>query len=409
LSFTIKSEFETKKEVAFEFGPEKLDDYMNRAVDDLRGRIEIDGFRKGKAPKDLIRTRFHEEMKDLALERLIKESYESVLSEKKWQPVSEAKVKDLKTEGNITFTVEIETIPDFVLAPYQQLDLVKRRPSVDDRLVDERIDQLRERHAELVSTTRPAQIDDLLVIDYQVHDGEQQIEAQEKIMLEIGDRRNNEDLNRALVGMSKDESKEFLITADDRMLKYRVRVWDVKEKRRPLLSDEFARRFECSDLGELKKKVQDTLKHEADDAAREELLEQISQYLIERHTFAVPESLVKEEYQKMLERQSLVESEELWGRFGKIALDRVRLQFVLKRIADQAGISASDEEVDSMIQVQAALLQADYDTLRERVGDSGAREHLVDIIRREKALNFVLEKANVIEQGLIKSPWEAKK
>ncbi len=388
---------------------EKLDDYVNQAVDDLRDRIEIDGFRKGKVPKDLIRTKFYEEIKDVALERLIKESYENVLSEKKWQPVSEAKVKDLKTDGSITFTVEIETLPEFTLAPYQQIELVKRRPTVDARLVDERIDQLRERHAELLSTTKPAQIDDVLVIDYQVHEGLQQIEAQEKIMLEIGDRRNNEDLNRALVGMSKDETKEFLITADDRMLKYNVRVWDVKEKRRPLLSDEFARKLKCADLGELKKKVGDTLQHEADEAVREELLEQISQYLIERHTFTVPESLTKEEYQRMLERQNQTESDELWERFRKVAEDRVRLQFVLRRIADETGIAASDEEVAAMIRVQAALLQTDYDALRDRIGGSDARERLVDIIRREKALNFVLEKANVIEQGLIKSPWEAKK
>ncbi|MEO0225951.1 MAG: trigger factor, partial [candidate division WOR-3 bacterium] len=396
MAFTIKTELDTKKEVEFELGLEMLEDYVDKAIDDFKDRIAIDGFRKGKIPRELIKQKFYEELRDVALERLINDSYQNLLTEKNWQPVSEVTVKDIKTEGKINFTLEIETIPDFQLANYIGIDLVREKPVIDDRMVDERLEELRERYAKLVPVDRNAGVDDVLIIDYQLFEGDKQIEAREKIMIEIGDRRNNEDLNRALVGMSKNETKEFLITFEDRMVRYKVKVWEVKEKQRPLLSDEFARELKCSSLSELREKVRETLLQEAEESIQEYLLDQISQYLIDHHKFAVPENLVREEYQRILQRLSLNDSQDNWDRFRQQAEDRVRLQFVLNRIANREGIKATDEEIESLIKVQAALLQTDFEKLKKKVDDVGKRSQFAAIIEREKALKFILNKANVI-------------
>ncbi len=408
MSFVIKIEDETKKEVEFELGLQILEDYLEKEIDALRSRIEIDGFRKGKAPKDVIRQKFYDELRDLAMEKLINDSYKNLLGEKDWQPVNEAKVKDIKTDDKINFTLEFETLPDFELIEYKGIELVKKKPLVDERMINTRIEQLREQYAEAVTADRPAQIDDVLIIDYQVFEGDSLIESQEKIMVEIGDRRNPEDLNRALVGMAKDDLKEFLITVNDKLLRYKVKAWEVKEKQRPILSDEFAKKLNCPNLHGLKEKVQEVLLKEQEEAVKEEMLEQISQYLIERHHFAVPESSVKEEYEKILERQNVKDSQEHWNRFKPLAEDRAKLHFILDRIARKEDIKVEEKELEDMIKLQAALLQTDFEKLKARVKGSAMGDHLEGIIRREKALKFLLSVANVIEKSFIKSPWEAK-
>lgn len=408
MSFTVKTEEETKKEVEFELGLDTLDNYLEKAIDDLRGRIEVPGFRKGKAPKDVIKQRFYDELRDTAIEKLVNDSYKTLLAEKSWQPASQAKVKDLKTEGKINFTIEIETIPAFELTDYKEIELMKRKPVVNDQMIDRRLDELRERHARLIPANRPAQIDDLLVIDYETYEGENLIGAKEKITVEIGDRRNPEDLNRALVGMTPGDTKEFIITSDDKMLRYKVRLRELKEKQRPLLSDEFAREMKCASLNELKEKVREVLNREEEETMKDELLEHLSRYLIERHHFAVPEGLIKEEYKKILERQSLPDIPENWERFKSSADERVRLRFVLDKIADKERVLVEPAELENMIRIQAALLNSNFEEIKEKVMGTEAQDNLEGIIRREKTLNLVLDKAKIIEKGLIKSPWEAK-
>ncbi|MCX7995094.1 MAG: trigger factor [candidate division WOR-3 bacterium] len=395
MEYQIVSETETEKEIEFKFGAQELEPYIDLSIERLRPKISIKGYRRGRAPKGLIRTRYYDALKVEALNDLIREAYKKVLTEKNWKPVSEPELVNFNDSGEIRFNLRFEVQPDFEVNDYRGLEIFKEEPLPLDYLYEQALNRLREDYADITETTKPAAVDDFITLDLEILEGDKIIEKQSEVVVKLGDRSFPDELNRALVGVKKGDRKEVHI--DNHI--YRIKIRKVEEKILPELNDNFARMLNYNNLEEMEKGLKSILEKEEEQRLKEGLEENLAQILLERYRFPVPKSLVEREYQMIIRSSKSIDNENNRERFLPVAEKRARLNLILEKIAQKENITVELEKVKEF-----ALKNG----LQYSEMDDDMVEYLRKMMVRNETLHFLLDNSKIIQKRRILSPEEAR-
>lgn len=395
LEYQIVNETDTEKEVEFKIGAQELEPYIDQSIEKLRSRIAIKGYRKGRAPKTLIRARYYDALKAEAINDLILDMYRKVLTEKKWQPVSNPELVNFNDTGEIRFNLKFEIQPDFEVENYKGLELFKEDPLPMDYLYEQALNRLREDYADITETHKPAAVDDFITLDLEIIEGEKIVEQQSDIVIKLGDRSFPDELNRALVGVKKGERKEVPINNQI----YRIQIKKIEEKILPDINDDFARMLNYANLAEMEKGLKEMLEREEEMRLREELEENLARILLERYRFPVPKSLVEREFQMIIKSGNHPDNESTRERFLPVAEKRARLNLILEKIAQKENIQVSDARVKEFAQKNGM-------TESEIRGEM--LEYLRKIVLRNEALQFLLNNSKIVQKSRILTPEEAK-
>ncbi|HID32587.1 MAG TPA: hypothetical protein EYP24_04350 [bacterium (Candidatus Stahlbacteria)] len=252
----------------------------------------------------------------------------------------------------------------------------------------EKKDELREAKAKITLVDRPARVGDLLLIDLT-----KKGTRLENQLVQLGDRSLPDEMNKAMVGMTKGGHKDFEVEVKEGESEvWHIRVKEVKEKI-VLTDEELARTLGFASVEEMEEELSEEVEQDLKKLRDTEIKEKISRYLIERHNFPLPAGFVEEEYQSILKRRNETDNPSNRERFQKLAEDRVRLMLVLVRIAEKEGIEVSDEEIDKRIQ----------DFRVEKNEDVATQVEI--ILLREKVLDFLMNQAQITKKERIISPW----
>lgn len=395
MEYQIVSETETEKVIEFKLGAQELEPFIDSSIERLRDRFSIKGYRRGKAPRNLIRTRYYDALKAEAINELILDVYKKVLQEKNWKPISNPELVSFNDSGEIRFNLRFEIQPNFDVDNYKGLELFKEDPLPVDYLYEQTLARLREDYANVIETTRPAAVDDFITLDLEIVEGDRIIDRQSDVFIKLGDRSFPDELNRALVGIKIGEKKE--VKVKDQI--YRIKIKKIEEKVLPPINDDFARLLNFNSLEEMEKNLKEVVQKQEEERLTEGLKENLARILLERFRFQVPKSLIDNEYQFILKSSNLIDNDNNRERFMPVAEKRARFNLILDKIAQKENIEIDDEEVMKIAQRNGFQPK----DISEEV-----KTYFKKVLTRDLVIGLLLENSNIMQKKRILSPEEAK-
>ncbi len=395
MEYEIIANDETEKEVNISIPSTELERFIDEEVGKMRKDLTLNGFRKGKVPKNIIRNRYLDTLKARAMNNLVAGSFLKILDEKKWRPASQAELINVEEGENIKLRLRFEIIPDFNIDNYMGLEIFKEEPLPDDFLFEQAINRLREQYATIKEVSRPSVVDDLVTLEIVIVENNTVKSKQDDIVVKIGDRSLPDEINRVLAGARKSEKKEVKIGNQI----HKISIKKIEEKILPQIDADFAKTQNCENVEQLKKEIMTSAKKVEEKRIEGELKESLSNTILERMKFKVPKTLTQNEYQRMLQKSNLPDSEANKERFWDIAEKRVRLNLMLDKIAEKENIKVTEEEIMNVISIMGIKLNDEnHDNVIGYIGN---------ILSREKTIDFLFQKAQISEKKRIISPKEA--
>lgn len=387
-------------------------------------KVNLPGFRKGHTPRMILEKQFGKEIFfEDALDIMVQNAYRGALDELKLEPIAQPELdvaEGLDPEKPFTFKIKMEILPDVTLGEYKGLTVEKKTVAVDDEQVEKRLQELRERHAQVVPTDKAVlEIGDFAIIDFEGFlDGTPfPGGAAQGHTLEIGSNTFIPGFEEQLVGMEVGADKEITVKFPDdyhgkelagKDATFKVSLKEIKVKELPELDDDFAQsigKFETlEDLkADLKAKMITAAQHEAESAYSQAVIDQA----VENAVVDVPETLIAREVKEMIHQfqHSLAyqglnfeqylkyvnKSEaDVLQEFRPDAEKRVKTDLVLTKIAKVEQMDVSETELDVKVsELAGRYQQKDVAKFKKDLKSKGRLEDIKQSILLEKAAEYL--------------------
>jgi trigger factor len=396
----------------------------SKVVNDYAKHARIPGFRPGKAPAATAERRFAKEILEETRERLVPRAYHEAIEQEKLKPVAVIDVSDISIEKQLplTFRVTVDVDPDFTLPEYKGIALPAQPVKVGPEDVEQLIANLQERQAKFDDNPgRTAARGDIVVIDYLgLCEGKPVGElAPERAELSQGKDfwvlllEGHEFLPgivKALEGVKVGETRELKVawpadfavaTLAGREAVYTLKVSMVRERKLPELNDEFAKAVGTESLDDLQAKVRENLVAQAEAGERGRQKDELLKWLLEQTPLAdLPQSVVEEQARHIIRdvvadnvRRGLSKDQieehrdDIFNRAAQSSADRVKVEYILTRIADLEKVTVEEADVAQRIGEMAQRYGMPPQKLR---ADLEKREAL-DALRRSLRLDKTLD------------------
>jgi trigger factor len=415
-----------KREIELEIPAENVSKATEKVARDLARVARIPGFRPGKAPVTLIRRRFAGDIQGEVLQSLVPEYLEKALDEKKLVPVTQPAVDKVEfKEGEpLKFRAIFEVLPEFELGDYKNLDVQVDAVEVGDAQVNKVIEEMRDRAATFVPVEgRAAQDGDfvLMKLNGMPEGGGEPVQA-DNIMCHIGAEETLKSFSENLRGASPGETRKFVSKYPNdypdqklagKTYDYTVDIQAIKDKKLPEVNDEFVKDAAgalpgVTTVAELRKRILENLEAAKEEQQSAQAREKILEAVVKQHDFPVPEALVEHQMDVRLERtvRSLaaqgvdpravnVDWVSLRKRQHDRAVDDVKAELLLDRIADAEKIEATNEDVEKEIGTLAERSGESATALRARLTKQGALDRMKSKLRSDKTIEWLYRNTRI--------------
>jgi trigger factor len=404
----VRREAPARAILEVEIPPEVVRQGLERAVQRVNQRVEIPGFRRGRAPRSLlVRHVGWEAISDEAVKLLVPTAYTEAVRQSGLRPLAQPDIQvDDVVEGQpLRFVATVDLVPEVVLGDYRSIRIDPADPQVTDADVDAAVEDLRARHARLESVPEAAAGGDYVLIrTVEVAGGASRLLPGRQYLVEIGGGVYPVELESALAGVRAGDRRTVTL---DGGAEVTVEVVDVKRRRLPELTDDFARTAAgVASVDQLREQLRERLGHQARERARRQNEERVLEALLARARVDLPARLVDHEVEHLvddlteslarrgltLERYLQVQGKtdaQLREELRPVAERRVRTRLVLDEVARAEGIDLSQEEIDREVENVARDLRQDLPQVRQWLERSGRLDGLRAALRRQKALAWL--------------------
>lgn len=418
---------DVKKKLTFEVPQERVVEVVDSEYKDLKKTAQIRGFRRGKVPLNILRSYFKGQVEQDAARKIIEETFQPGLDEQSIKPVSVIRIdpEAIEVGKPFKYTAEIEVPPEIDLQDYKGIALTRYIRKVTDQQVDERLQVLRERNSTLspIPESRGVAKGDHLVADVKAQsDGTSIPELTvTDYHLEMGRDFYLPGFDSMIEGLKPEESKQFEMVIPDsfprknlvgKTVSFDITVREAKERILPELDDDFAKDLgEYESLAQLKEEIGKDIQEYLDLQCREEVHNQIVDHLIEKNSFEVPESLVEQQIDNVLNRslRNLAAqgidpkripppTDAQRDRIRPNATKTVKASLLLKAVAEKEKVEVSDEEITAEIERKAKDLGVTPDYLQDAVGEAIIREQVKSELLESKTFKLIEENAEITER-----------
>ena len=437
---TIEESGPCKKKVSVEIPAEKIKKSLDEKYGQLRKEAAVPGFRKGRAPVRLLEKRFGKEVSEQIKLKLLVDASESAVKDKELnilgEPDFDHEKIELPEEGAMKFEFEVEVRPQFDLPELEGIAVEKPTTEIADEQIDEEIDTMRKRAGIWTPKEEGAvELEDQVVADV-VLKIEDAPEDEKHDDMEIFVRKNGfvgpvpvENLDEVLSGAVGGETKEVSVDIPESFFneEYRGKKIDVEIEIKEIKSLEpaelnagFFERFGVDSEDELRERIGDYARSQAEQDVRSSMGDQVYRYLLDNCKFELPGDIVADQSMRVLQREysnllirgakrEQVEErmEELRASSAQRAEEQLRLFFIMSKVAEKLEVpEASEEEVNGYIAQVAVSRQRRPEKMRQELERDGSLEQFKLQVREQKCIEKLLESANITEVAAVK---EAKK
>lgn len=434
MNITLEKQPQCRAKLQVEASAEEIATQRAQVVRSFSNQAKLPGFRPGKVPAKVIEKRFAEGIAQEVEERLVNQGIQQAVEQEDLALLEVLSVNDQETQdGQFRFTAEIVLAPEFELPAYENIPVERPAIAVTEAQIDEQIDNLRERFADLQPVTdRAVEEDDLAVIDYRGSlDGQALAETLEKAPAYVAGRENHwlrvrpgqflPGLAEGVIGQQIGEERTVSVSFGDdfplselhgKTVDYAVTLKEIKRPVLPEADDAFAAKLlgEGKSLDEVKTLLRGNLETQNTQAADQAVADQLVAWINENIELDLPEHFVAQETQgqaQLIVRENLgrgvtreqleSQQEELLSQAGQRARINLKTSFVLGKIAEKEQVSVSDNELLQRIAQLAQQQGEKPEKLLKDLQKSRRLPGLRQSILLEKTLSVLADKAQVTE------------
>lgn len=408
-----------------EVSPEEFDVAVEKAYQKNKNKMNVQGFRKGKAPRKMIEKMYGKEIFfEEAANIIIPEAYTKALEECEEDVVSQPSIDVTQIEAGkpFIFTAEVALKPEVELGKYKGVEIDKLDTEVTDADLEAEINKVREQNARTITVEdRPVQDKDMTVIDFEGFVDGETFEGgkAEDYSLTIGSHSFIDTFEEQLIGKNIGEEVEVNVTFPEeyhakelagKPAMFKVTVKEIKVKELPELDDDFAQDVsDCETLEEYKGTLREEIQSRKEDAAKNAKEDAVIEAIIEDAKMDIPDPMVDTQVRQMAEdfarriSQQGISLEQYFQFTGMNpegfleqmkpqAMKRIQSRLVLEAVVAEEGIKATEEEIEKEMSDMAEAYQMELDKVKELMGDA-EKEQLALDLAVQKAVTLVVDNA----------------
>jgi trigger factor len=410
-----------KKTVEIEIPADLISSESQRVTTDFGRQAKIPGFRPGKVPAGVVRTRFAKEIQEQVMERLLPLTFRDAIADKDLEIVGEPHLQHMDPfiEGApVKYKAEFEVKPRFELGEYRGLAIDDPKIEVGDSDIGDMIDRIREQaSAYRPETERGLEEGDFAMIEMTTSGDDIEPETRGG-HFRLGEETPLTELHEALRGKKTGESASFDKTYGDdaqnerfrgKNIHHDVTLQEIRVQEKPEVTDEFAKSTGgWETIDQMREAIAADIRKHRELEAKRLKQGQIGELLLAAHEMEVPETLVDEELGKSLQNyarflasqgvnldEAQIDWQKMRDEFRPEAVKRVKRALILEQIAKKENLIVSDVEVDAEIRRAAKEADRDFAEVKHRIKHDGGYEQLRMSLSQERALDLVLREATV--------------
>ncbi|HEX3856848.1 MAG TPA: trigger factor [Verrucomicrobiae bacterium] len=429
MNITVENLAPCRKLLRVELDAKSVDETFDAITKDYQKQASLPGFRPGKAPRDMVIKKYEAEIQSDAKRKLIGESYRKALEEKKISVISQPDIEEIQfgRGQNLQFAATIETAPEFQLPEYKGLPVKREIKSVTDEDVERALNLLAQQHTKFETVARELKMGDVAVVNYTgTSDGKPLTEIaptakglteQKNFWVDVSPNTFIAGFAEQLIGAKAGDKRTVNIDFPaDFVTKelagkkgiFEVEVVEVKEKIAPPIDDALAKNYGAENLEKLRAGVRVDLENELKHSQAKAVRGQLVGALLAQSNFDLPESAVAHETKNVVYNivqentkrgvgRELIEKQkdEIYSAAATSAKERVKMAFLIQRIAEKEDIKVSQEEVLQRVQALSQAYQIPPDKFIKDLQKRNGINELYDQISHEKVLTFLENNAKI--------------
>lgn len=422
MSFQVEKLEKNMAKLTIEATAEEFEKALEKAYHKNKNQINVHGFRRGKAPRQLIEKMYGPSIfyEDAANE-IIPEAYEKAANDCELEIVSRPEIDVVQVEKgkSFIFTALVALKPEVTLGQYKGIEVEKKEAVVTEEEVMQQIDREREQNARTITIDdRPIQNGDIAVIDFEGFVDDKPFEGGkgENYSLTIGSHSFIDTFEEQLIGKSVGESVDVNVTFPEeyhakelagKPALFKVTIKEIKLKELPELDDDFAQDVsEFDTLEEYKKSVEASIKERKEKELKTAMENEVVDKIIENAQMDIPEQMIDaqvsqmaEDFVQRLKLQGLsveqyfqftgMDAKKFMDSLRPQALKRIQTRLVLEAVAKAEKIEVTEEEMEKELADMASMYQMEVDKLKELIGEK-EKEQVKTDIAVQKAIDFVV-------------------
>jgi trigger factor len=429
VNVTVENLAPCKKLVRIEVEAQKVDETFDSVTKDFQRQAAFPGFRPGKAPREMVVRKYAKDIEDEVKSKLMSDSYKKALDEQKLDVLGQPDIEEIQFRRGqpFQFAATVETAPEFEVPEYKGIPVKREARSVTEQDIERALEALRQPHTTFKTVERPAQVGDIVVVDYtgtadgkpvlEVAPGAKSLAEQKHFWVELGGKAFIPGFAEQLQGAKASEKRTVTVDFPANFVTpelagkkgvYEVEVVEVKEKVLPAIDEQFAKNYGAENLEKLRAGVRKDLENELNYKQSKDIRNQLIRSLLSRSSFELPESavahetrnvvydIVQENAKRGVSRDIIErEKEQIYSAATQGARERVKVAFLMQKIAEKEDIKVSQQEIATRIHTMAAMYQIPAEKFAKDLQKRNGLIQVYDQIMNEKVLEFLQQKAQV--------------
>jgi trigger factor len=408
---------------------QKVDEALDLVTKDFQREASLPGFRPGKAPRDMVLRKYAKDIEDEAKRKLISDSYKKAVQEQKIEVLGYPDIEEIQFGRGqaLQFAATVETAPEFELPEYKSIPVQAEARTVTDEDVEKALQLLREQRVSFQKVERAVQSGDVAVVNYtgtcegkpitELAPTAKGLTEQKGFWVETGSNAFIPGFGEQLLGTVAGDKRTVTVDFPADFVTpqlagkkgiYEVEVTEVKEKLLPALDDELAKGYGAESLEKLKEGVRRDLENELSYKRNKAIRNQLVRSLLNRANFDLPETavaqetrnvvydIVQENAKRGISRQVIEqEKDKIYTAAAQGAKERVKLAFLLEKIAGKENIKVPDEELTNRVATMAAMYQIPVQKFVKDLQKRNGVSEIYDQLLSEKVLGFLEQNAKI--------------
>ena len=417
-NFEVKEISNCKKEISITIPAETVDSIRQKEITKLQKSAQLPGFRKGKAPKNMLMKTYAGTIEQNTIDEAINLGFREGATEKELNPVDSPVLKDMKFDDdkNLSVVLEVEVFPEIELKKYKNLELIKTVYEISDEDVDMVIENLRHEKATISPVEDGAKDGNILTVEMQELD-EQGVpiigKKYDDFRIGIGSGQFDLDMEKQLIGVKQNEerqiSKTYSKNEEDKKLagkteKFLVKVKTVEEEFLPEIDDEFVKQLEIGEesVDGMREKIKHNLEHSYADQAEQTFYNKLAHELLQENQFDVPEKMVNEYLDRIVEdikaKDKTVDEAAIRKNYLTDATFNMKWFYLKNKISQVENVNVNDADIDQYLgTIEDEKLREQFSSnpeWRKRISNDLTEKKIVDYLIENQKITEVVEQIN---------------
>jgi trigger factor len=422
MKVTVENIKGLNKDIKVFIDKKTMSNYMDEKYEEIKGTVNLKGFRPGKVPKEILKRQFGKAIFSEVLDKVLKETSTKALDENKIKPAGQPKL-DLKTYGEdkeLEYVLSVTELPKIDIKDIANIKFDEYTVKIDVSETDKRINEIAKNQPNFkeASPETKATDGDLVAFDYNATVDGQSFKGSEgkNTQLTLGKDLFLKGFDKQLLGTKKDDTKivEAILPENfpekelaNKSAKFECKIISVKKPEEVKIDDEFAKNLGAKDLVDLKKlisnQINDEYKNSLDRLSKNQILKELEKFKIDE----IPENLIEEEVKILSQGMSEDDAKKSRKNFEELAKKRIKTGLILNEFGEQNQIKVNEQELQAEIQKQLRMMPGQEKMVMDFYQKNpSAVASLRGTVYEEKIINLIKEKAKPNKKEISKDEAE---